>query len=280
MQSMDLTTALGGRIALTSELHAARGLMSDESLYKFLWIADGTVTVSIDHVDSVLSAGSAVTLSPLQKFGFGEVEGTYRALLFNSSFYCIFGHDDEVSCNGLLFNGSSQVPRFDLSGSELGRLETMTHAMLTEYEVSDGFREEMLRMQLKHVIIFFTRIARQRFGSVQDKERAYETARHFYMLVDSHFREKKLVQDYASMLNRSPKTLTNLFYSCGLPSPLKIIHDRVEAEAKRLLVHTGKSAKEIAALLGFDDQSSFSRFFRKAAGQSVTEFRRSTSGHN
>lgn len=62
------------------------------------------------------------------------------------------------------------------------------------------------------------------------------------------------------MLHKSPKTLSNIFSTCKLPSPLRVIHERVEAEAKRLLLYSNKSAKEIADILGFEDQASFSRF--------------------
>ena len=66
-----------------------------------------------------------------------------------------------------------------------------------------------------------------------------------------------------TMLHKSPKTLSNIFSTCKLPSPLRVIHERVEAEAKRLLLYSNKSAKEIADILGFEDQASFSRFFQK-----------------
>ena len=66
------------------------------------------------------------------------------------------------------------------------------------------------------------------------------------MLVDEHFRTRKRVQDYAELLHRSPKTLSNLFAACGHASPLSVIHDRVNAEARRLLpdaeTHALKSA--------------------------------------
>ena len=75
--------------------------------------------------------------------------------------------------------------------------------------------------------------------------------------------KKKQVQEYADLLNRSPKTLSNLFAAYGLPSPLRVIHERTGAEAQRLLLHTSKSAKEIAALLGFEDTAAFSRFSKK-----------------
>lgn len=108
----------------------------------------------------------------------------------------------------------------------------------------------------------------------QDKEKSFDIIRRYYVLVDNHYKEKKQVQDYAEMLYRSPKTLSNLFAAYGLPSPLRIIHERIEAEAKRLLLYTNKSAKEIGEILGFEDLAAFSRFFRKMAKESISEYRK------
>ena len=52
-----------------------------------------------------------------------------------------------------------------------------------------------------------------------------------------------------------------------------VCHDRVNAEARRLLLYTPKSAKEIAYLLGYEDTAAFSRFFAKMNGESITGFR-------
>ena len=132
----------------------------------------------------------------------------------------------------------------------------------------------MLRILLKRFIITCTRLARERFAVAPGKEKAFDIVRQYYVLVDEHFREKKQVQEYADLLNRSPKTLSNLFAAYGLPSPLRVIHERTGAEAQRLLLHTSKSAKEIAALLGFEDTAAFSRFFKKTAEESITGYRR------
>jgi hypothetical protein len=138
----------------------------------------------------------------------------------------------------------------------------------------------MLRILLKRFIIQCTRIARHRLDITREKESGFEIVRQYYNLVDEYYKTKKQVQDYADMLHKSPKTLSNIFSTCKLPSPLRVIHERVEAEAKRLLLYSSKSAKEIADILGFEDQASFSRFFKNMTGQSAVQFRNEQIGKN
>ena len=138
----------------------------------------------------------------------------------------------------------------------------------------------MLRILLKRFIIACTRIAREKFAITTDKEKSFDIIRQYYVLVDQHFKEKKMVQEYADLLHRSPKTLSNLFSSYNLPSPLRIIHERIETEAKRLLLYTAKNAKEIADILGFEDLSTFSRFFKNITGESISDYRKREVGKN
>ncbi|WP_303206987.1 AraC family transcriptional regulator [Bacteroides oleiciplenus] len=270
-----LNTPLNGNLAMTSCFHENKTLQQDTTLYKFIWVRSGILTVEIDHIPMRLEQDEIACLTPLHHIEIKEVEGEYLTFLFNSNFYCIFGHDDEVSCNGFLFHGSSQVMRLKLSPEQSTNLNDIVRIFRQESTVRDNLQEEMLRIILKRFIITCTRIAREKCGVTPEQEKAFDIVRRFYILVDQNFREKKQVRDYADLLFRSPKTLSNLFSSCGVPSPLRIIHERVEAEAKRLLLYTPKSAKEISELLGFEDLSTFSRFFKKMAGESVSDFRKS-----
>ena len=269
-----LNTRLNGNIALTSSYHERASLQRDKTLYKFIWVQSGTLTLEIDHIPMRLEKDEIVTLTPLHHLEVKEVDGEYLTFVFNSNFYCIYGHDNEVSCNGFLFYGSSQVMRLALSAGQSSNLHDIVRIFRQESVIHDNLQEEMLRIVLKRFIITCTRIARQRFGVGQEKEKTFDIIRQYYVLVDRHFKEKKQVQDYADILCRSPKTLSNLFSTCGLPSPLRVIHDRIEAEAMRLLLYTHKSAKEISSILGFEDLSAFSRFFKKMTGESVSDYRK------
>lgn len=274
MAEYTFNTRLKGKIALTDSLHTNRELLKDKTLFKFIWVQDGTISLEVDHVSITLEKDEIISLTSLHHLTFKEVEGRYLALLFNSNFYCIYGHDSEVSCSGILFNGTSNLMKLRLSSEQVATLDEITAKMEKEHAVRDNLQEEMFRILLKRFIITCTRIARAKFNVTQEREKSFDIVRQFHVLVDNHYKEMKMVQDYADLLHRSPKTLTNLFSSYGFPSPLRIIHERIEAEAKRLLLYTSKSAKEIADILGFEDLPSFSRFFKKTAGENISEYRK------
>lgn len=269
-----LKTRLDGTIALTSRFHEDADLQRNKGFYKFIWMRHGSLDIEIDHVVMHLKENEIISLSPLHHVDMLRAEGDYLSLLFNSNFYCIYGHDNEVSCNGFLFHGSSNVMRLKLTLTESRLLEHIIETLREECTVRDNLQEEMLRILLKRFIIVCTRMARLRLEVDQERENGFDIIRQFYVLVDNHFKEKKQVQDYAEMLYRSPKTLSNLFSLYGLNSPLRIIHERVDAEARRLLLYTSKSAKEISEILGFEDLATFSRFFKKMNQKSISDFRR------
>jgi AraC family transcriptional regulator, transcriptional activator of pobA len=105
------------------------------------------------------------------------------------------------------------------------------------------------------------------------KESDFDIVRKFNIAVENHYKTKHQVQEYADLLNKSPKTLSNLFSIYNQKSPLHIIHERLSLEARRLLIYTDKSTKEIAFELGFEEVSHFSRFFKKQIGQAPTDFK-------
>lgn len=268
------STKLKGSLALTDKFHENPVLQKDRTLYKFIWVQQGSVVVEIDHVEMVLEENEIISLTPLHHIKIKQINGHYLALLFNSNFYCIYGHDSEVSCNGFLFNGTSYIMRLHLLEDQVSILKEITDKLTGEYGVKDNLQEEMLRILLKRFIIVCTRMARQKYAIDPAKEKSFDLVRQFYVLVDQFFKEKKQVQDYADLLHRSPKTLSNLFSFYKLPSPLHIIHERLETEAKRLLLYTPKNVKEIADILGFEDTAAFSRFFKNATGESISDYRK------
>ena len=131
----------------------------------------------------------------------------------------------------------------------------------------------MLQMLLKRLIIICTRLAKQQLIVKTLDNDQIDIIRKFNVLVDTNFKSKRKVGDYADMLFKSPKTLSNLFAIYNQKSPQQIILERVALEAKRLISFSDKQNQEIAFELGFNDPAHFSRFFKKMTSYSPTEFR-------
>tara|TARA_B110000483_G_scaffold120420_1_gene145371 strand:+ start:286 stop:645 length:360 start_codon:yes stop_codon:yes gene_type:complete len=75
----------------------------------------------------------------------------------------------------------------------------------------------------------------------------------FSLLVDQNFKTLHTVTSYSASLGFSPKSVTKHFQKLGAIKPSTFIKNRILLEAKRLLIYTDKSLKEIAFELGFND---------------------------
>ncbi|QXV63730.1 AraC family transcriptional regulator [Mucilaginibacter sp. 21P] len=95
----------------------------------------------------------------------------------------------------------------------------------------------------------------------------------FRQTLEQRFKSVKRPADYAAMLNLSIAYLNECVKSSSGRTVTNHIHERVVLEAKRLLCHSDKSVKEIAAELGYDDYSYFTRLFVKIAGMTPLTFR-------
>ena len=123
-------------------------------------------------------------------------------------------------------------------------------------------------------IIKSTRLLKAKAGLVETaKSSKIDLLREFNFLVETHFKKEHSVSFYANKLFKSPKTLSNTFAKLNT-SPLQIIHERIILEAKRLLIYTDKTAKEIAYEIGFDDASHLSRLFKKHTTFSPSNFKK------
>jgi AraC-like DNA-binding protein len=196
-------------------------------------------------------------------------------IFYNQDFYCIQLHDDEVACDGLLFNNINNMPMTTVPPQEAAFIDHLFIQIEDEFGLKDSSQEEMLRTYLKQLLIKSTRLWKKQHldGVLTQSSNDPDSFRKFTQLVDAHYKEKHTVADYADILLIAPKTLTHRFKKMNLPQPNEVIKNRIILEAKRLLVHTAMTAKEIAYELGYDDPAYFSRLFQIKTGDSPSNFR-------
>lgn len=270
---------LGSKLVLTDHIEELRN-RNKEDYFKILWNRGPSFGFTMDSLDIELQENDLICLTPLQEPEPHTSSNDYFMLLFNREFYCIHENEEEVSCEGLLFWGSSELPRLSLDEKEVPKFETLFQVFIDELDTKDKVQGEMLRMLLKRLIIKSTRLARQQHFPDEMGNYSKELIRQFNILVEQHYKEYHQVSSYAEMLHKSPKTLSNVFASARHRTPLEVIHHRIAMEGKRQLLKTDKIAKEIAFELGFRDQSHFSRFFKKETGMPPIRYReKARDGH-
>lgn len=242
--------------------------------YTIVWNTGKKQTVIIDEVSYDFEADCLLPIMMDQTFVF-EHPRDIVAWQFNREFYCVVNHDAEVGCVGFLFYGPSPTMFVKLDKESVGTMQQLLQLFEEEFISEETIKGEMLRMLLVRLIITITRFAKKQYlGYEEVNEEKFHLLRHYHLLVELHFRKQHQVQFYAGLLNKSPKTIANIFSLYSKKTPLQVIIERVITEAKRLFYYTDKSVKEIADDLGFDDVSHFSKFFKKQTSLNPTELKK------
>ncbi|MGS2764796.1 helix-turn-helix domain-containing protein [Sinomicrobium sp. M5D2P9] len=242
---------------------------------KVLFLSPG-YRLQVDLTTYTIDRPSLLFVIPNQHLQIEQIGAEAGYLIFyNRDFYCIQIHDDEVACDGLLFNNIHNMPIVRLDEGNAPFFNHIFGQIANEFALQDPSIEEMIRTYLKQLFIKSARLwKKQNLNKViVEHQNDLEFFRKFTMLVEAHYRQKHHVADYAELLGVAPKTITHKFKRLKLPLPNDVIKNRIVLEAKRMLAYTDRTSKEIGYILGYGDPAYFSRLFLQKAGETPSGFR-------
>ncbi len=239
---------------------------------RIFWNDKQDTTLIIDGIEYPLLQNQILFLTEMHNIVISKMD-EINLIRFNREFYSSEFFDKEIGCNGVLFFANAKIPVIDLDETQLPTFRLLWMVFISEFEAQDNLHGQMLLMLLKRFLILSTRIYKNQNKSIKLHVNKLDIIREFNLLVEMHYKKMHTVVEYVNLMNKSSKSLTNLFTLHSEKTPLKVIQDRIHIEAKRQLLFTQKIIKEIAFELGFEDIPSFSRFFKNKEGQSPKEFR-------
>lgn len=133
------------------------------------------------------------------------------------------------------------------------------------------------RMLMTRLLEFLLRLlSHYRKGKLNEALADKRVSARFLAELKQHIRQHREVSFYAEKACLSSKHFSAVVKQETGQNAAYWIHRQVVAEAKMLLhVRRDLSVQIIADMLGFEEQSTFSRYFRRETGMSPTEFRNS-----
>ena len=228
----------------------------------------------IDFKEMRLKTGDVFLIQPGQVHRFVNSEEAEGWLLIADSKFV----SEEEKC--IFDNFSLSASSFNIEENQ--KEELMQIAILLEHRVNDA-KEQQTNAVVDHLteaIIAMIAEAVQERNSLQTtlNPRHVEIVLSFRKLLAGHLSTHRQPSYYASLLNISTVYLNEVVKKVTGMSTALYIKSELVLQAKRMLVHTNLSVKEIAYKLGFDDFAYFSRLFSKATEVSPTEFRQKNLG--
>jgi AraC family transcriptional regulator, transcriptional activator of pobA len=143
------------------------------------------------------------------------------------------------------------------------RIDTLLAMVMEEYRGGAGASERVLAGLIAVVLSLMARLGGP--GGFAAASPA--------VAIDRHYREDWPVGHYVERLATTPHLLDKAARTVFGQTVKDMVLERRLLEAKRLLRFTIRPVEDIGREIGFEDPAYFSRFFRKRAGLSPTDWR-------
>ena len=241
--------------------------------YEMIWVISGTGSVRVDLKEYTIGDNHLYWVGPgvvhqLQT----NVDAEGYILSFADSFLKLADQEfDSISPMNLCQLFSERVV-VEIQNEATSEIREIVMKMANEFNNEYSFRTQILQRYFK---IFLIYLIRDLDGLPFVKQtREIELAKSFMELLDKHFKEKKMVADYASLLLVTPNYLNGIVKKNTGCSAGHLIRQRVVLEAKRMGRYSDAGMKEIAYSLGFADSGHFSKFFKAVSGMNFSDFKK------
>jgi len=244
------------------------------SFYHMVFFTEGTGNHTIDFNHFQVHPYQIYFMVPGQVHSWnfeGKVDG--YVINFSNGFFKSFLLRPDYIDSFSFLTGDTQRSVINLPDQIRDSIIALFENLVSQSQSGFGLGADMIRVLLLQI---FIQIEQGRFHYDHENLMMQNNVllRNFRKLIDRNFLKLKLPGEYAELLYISPNHLNALCKEHLGMQAGELVRERVLLEAKRLLVNMDVSISEIAYKLNFNDNSYFTKFFKKEVGMTPDAFRK------
>ena len=266
-------------IAIFSDFEEVRNLnISDVLIEGFLFavVTNGQAQLSVEDRTFHLKAGNLITCKPRNIFEKSMMSMDFNALLLflSPEYVAQLSQMVRMEWTYSMFSTSYQI----LHADEMAVKRCRLYFDLLQNHLSSPespYKELKMRLLLASMAYDL-----HDFRKFQDEEMLHQTyssgeniLRQFMQHLHDPSQPYLNVNEYASLFNITPKYFSSVCKRLTGKTANQLISDEIVRSAQISLRDSSKSVKQIAAMMGFKNQSHFGRFFRQQTGVSPQQYR-------
>ncbi|WP_196888762.1 helix-turn-helix domain-containing protein [Aureivirga sp. CE67] len=234
--------------------------------HEIMWIQEGAAKFIVDgdlyHIEAnsvfVFPKGRVHQFMPNKK-----VEG--HVIRFTEDFLDNFPR--------LLFSKFHTISHVKISDKENDIVEHLFKAFQLEY-LNHSKNSLVIIHLLKTIIEKINHIKQLQLPKNSILCQNLDIFDQFQILLDENILKEQSPKFYAEKLNLTPRKLNEILKQFLNKSTMTSISERLLIEAKREILYTDKNISNIAYSLGFEDNSYFTKFFKKHTNTTPKEYRK------
>lgn len=250
---------------IESRLHPKVPFPHKHDFYHFLFIEKGSGWHEIDFERFKVGAGQFFLMRPAQVHAW-NLNSSTRGLVLEFTMASLQNSPHKQN----VLESLETLPLM-LEGKEAQKFLPVLKLLFEEFQARAPGHTFVMQHLLEALLIQLQRV---HAGNLRENRKLNSMSVKFRELVERHFMKEHSVEYYAKALHTNTKALTTYVQRALGKSAGGVIQERCLLEAKRFLVYSDFSIREIGYKLGYEDSNYFARFFRSKTGMSPGRFRK------
>lgn len=266
-------------IAIFSDFEEVRNLnISDVLVEGFLFavVTHGQAQLSVDDKTYQLKEGDVITCKPRNIFEKSMMSMDFNALLLflSPEYVAQLSQMVRMEWTYSMFSSSYKILHADVIAVNRYRLY---FDLLQNRLSSPDTPHKELSLRLLFASMAYDLHDLHKFQDEELMHQTYSSGENILRQFMQHLHDPSQpylnVNEYAGLFNITPKYFSSVCKRLTGKTANQLISDEIVRSAQITLRDSSKSIKQIAAMMGFKNQSHFGRFFRQQTGVSPQQYR-------